>query len=105
MDIDAIIGFSADAIINGIAGRVKSRRLEKDLTQKAFAARAGIGYDAYRKFETTGEITLRNLVQCALVLDDPEGFNELFVTKQYTSLDALIESKRAKTKKRGTRNE
>ncbi len=105
MDIDAIIGFSADAIINGIAGRVKSRRLEKDLTQKAFAARAGIGYDAYRKFETTGEITLRNLVQCALVLDDLEGFNELFVTKQYTSLDALIESKQAKTKKRGTRNE
>ncbi len=32
-------------------------------------------------------------------------FNNLFVTKQYTSLDALIESKQAKTKKRGKRNE
>jgi transcriptional regulator with XRE-family HTH domain len=105
MDIDAIVGTSADAVIRGIAERVKSRRLEKDLTQKAFAARAGVGYDAYRKFETTGDITLRNLVQCALVLDDLEGFNELFVTKQYTSLDALIESKQGKTKKRGTRNE
>ncbi len=105
MDINAIIGVSADAVIKGIAERVKARRLEKDLTQKAFAARAGIGYDAYRKFETTGDITLRNLVQCALVLDDLEGFSDLFETKQYTSLDALIESKQAKTKKRGTRNE
>ncbi len=105
MDIGTITGVSADAVIKGIAERVKSRRLEKDLTQKAFASRAGIGYDAYRKFETTGEITLCNLVQCALVLDDMESFNSLFVTKQYTSLDALIESKQAKTKKRGTRNE
>ncbi len=105
MDIDTIIEASIDAVIKSIAGKVKVRRLEKDLTQKAFAARAGIGYDAYRKFETTGEITLRNLVQCALVLDDLEGFNELFVTKQYTSLDALIESKQTKIKKRGKRNE
>ncbi len=105
MDISVITEMSADAIIKGIAERVKSRRLEKDLTQKAFAARAGIGYDAYRRFETTGEITLRNLVQCALVLDDLEGFNDLFVTKQYPSLDALIESKQAKTKQRGRRNE
>jgi transcriptional regulator with XRE-family HTH domain len=105
MDIDTITNTSTDAVINDLAERVKARRLEKDLTQKAFAARAGIGYDAYRKFETTGDITLRNLVRCALVLDDLEGFNDLFSTKQYTSLDALIESKRAKTKKRGTRNE
>jgi transcriptional regulator with XRE-family HTH domain len=105
MDIDTIIGISPDAVVKEIATRVKARRLEKDLTQKAFAARAGVGYDAYRKFEATGDTTLRNLVRCAVVLDDLEDFNDLFVTKQYSSLDALIESNRAKTKKRGKRNE
>jgi transcriptional regulator with XRE-family HTH domain len=105
MDIDTITNINPDAVIKGIAARVKARRLEKDLTQKAFAARAGIGYDAYRKFEATGDITLRNLMQCALVLDGLDGFVNLFVTKQYASLDSLIESNRTRTRKRGKRNE
>ncbi len=105
MDIDTIIATPADAVIKGIAQRVKERRLEKDLTQKAFAKRAGIGYDAYRKFETTGAITLHNLMQCAIVLDDIAAFQALFSIKQYTSLDALIESNQPKAKKRGKRNE
>jgi transcriptional regulator with XRE-family HTH domain len=105
MDISTIIGLTADTVVQGIAERVKARRLEKDLTQKAFAARAGIGYDAYRRFEATGEISLRNLAACAMVLDNLEEFNQLFESKQYSSLDALLETKHAKTKKRGTRNE
>jgi hypothetical protein len=40
-----------------------------------------------------------------MVLDDTESFGLLFSVKQYTSLDTMIESKRTKTKKRGTRNE
>jgi transcriptional regulator with XRE-family HTH domain len=105
MDITAITGANPGAVIKSIAERVKARRLEKDLTQKAFATRAGMGYDAYRKFELTGEISLRNLVLCAMVLDELDSFSNLFSTRQYTSLDALIESRQTKTKKRGTRNE
>jgi transcriptional regulator with XRE-family HTH domain len=51
MDIDAIISRSPDSILIKIAGRVKDKRLERNLTQKAFAKRAGVGYDAYRNFE------------------------------------------------------
>lgn len=105
MDIATIADSNPNTIIKGIAERVKARRLEKDLTQKAFAARAGVGYDVYRRFERTGEISLSNLLRCAVVLDELTGFSGLFTTRQYASLDALIESKRAKTKKRGTRNE
>ena len=105
MDISAIIKASPDAIVKGVAERLKARRLEKDLTQKAFAARAGVGYDAYRKFESTGDITLRNLVRCAMVLDETARFDDLFTTRQYTSLDALIEQTAANKKKRGRRND
>ena len=58
MDIDAIINSSPDTVIRGIAERIKERRLERNLTQKAFSKRAGMGYDAYHRFENTGEITL-----------------------------------------------
>jgi transcriptional regulator with XRE-family HTH domain len=104
MDIDTIINSAPDTILQRIAERVKERRLERNFTQKAFAKRAGVGYDAYRKFENTGEITLRNLVLCAVVLDDVEGFTELFVKKSYQSIDELWKKKKKKKRKRGTRS-
>ncbi|MDR2918803.1 MAG: helix-turn-helix domain-containing protein [Tannerella sp.] len=105
MDINTIISKTPDSILKGIAERVKERRLEHDLTQKAFAKRAGVGYDAYRKFENTGEITLHNLVLCAIALDDVDGFIDLFTKKSYQSIDDLLKTKEAKKRKRGSRNE
>ncbi len=105
MDINTIINISPNAVLKGIAERVKDRRLERNLTQKAFAKRAGVGYDAYRKFESTGEITFRNLVLCAIALDDTEGFTELFTKKSYQSIDELLKTQEVKKRKRGSRNE
>jgi len=105
MDIDTIIGGSPDTILQKIAARVKEKRLERDLTQKSFAKRAGVGYDAYRKFENTGEITLRNLLLCAIVLDDTDGFTELFAQKTWKNMDELLNAEKVKKRKRGTRNE
>lgn len=105
MDISTIIDGSPDSILKGIAGRVKERRLERDLTQKAFAKRAGVGYDAYRRFEYTGQITLHNLALCAIALDDVEGFAGLFSKKTYQSIDDLLNTGEAKKRKRGSRDE
>ncbi len=105
MDIRTIKNTSPDSILKGIAERVKERRLEQNFTQKAFAKHAGVGYDAYRKFENTGEITLRNLVLCAITLDDVEGFRQLFTKKSYQSIDELLKIQEFKKRKRGSRNE
>ena len=104
MDIDIIISKSPDSILKKISERVKEKRLERNLTQKAFAQRAGMGYDAYRHFENTGEITFRNLLLCAIVLDDTDGFAELFVRKTYQSIDELLKMQEKKKRKRGSRN-
>lgn len=105
MDIHTIIGKSPDAIIKGIAERVRERRLELNFTQKAFAKRAGVGYDAYRRFESSGEITLNNLVLCAIALDDLDDFMKLFTRKSYQSMDELLKSREADKRKRGRRND
>lgn len=105
MDIGTIINENPDSILKRIAERVKARRLELNLTQKAFARRAGVGYDAYRKFETTGEVTLRNLVLCAIALGDTDGLAELFTRKSYQSIDELLKTQEIKKRKRGSRNE
>ena len=105
MDIDIIISNSPDSILTKIAGRVKEKRLERNLTQKAFAKRAGVGYDAYRNFENTGEFTLRNLVLCAIVLDDVDAFAELFTKRTYQSIDELLKIQQVRKRKRGSKNE
>jgi len=105
MDISTIINHSPDAMLQKIAAKVKEKRLAQNLTQKSFSKRAGVGYDAYRKFENTGEITLRNLVLCAIVLDDIEGFAELFTQKKWQNIDELINNDKVKKRKRGAKNE
>lgn len=93
MEINTIKLHSVHGVLAGIAQRLKSRRLEKNFSQKDFAKRAGIGYDAYLRFENTGEITLRNLVLCAIALDDVESFNTLFNKKSYASIDEILKEK------------
>lgn len=101
--MDNIIKQTVSEILQKLAERVKQRRLELNLTQKNFAKRAGMGYDAFRKFETTGEISLRNLVLCAVVLDETDVFNELFTQKKYGSIQDVIKEEEAKKRQRASK--
>jgi transcriptional regulator with XRE-family HTH domain len=87
-------------ICKSIADRVKSRRLEMNLTQSGLAARAGVNIESYRKFERKGEISLQSLVKLAFALDMTNEFNNLFTQKQYQTLDELLETK-TRIRKRG----
>lgn len=102
MDISTLINSTPDVIIRQIAQRVKERRLELNLTQRELAKRAGIGYDTYRRFETTGEITLRNLLLCAVPLEATEEFHQLFTKQLYRSIDELLSHQNSKTRQRAS---
>lgn len=87
-----------------LAARVKQRRLELNLTQEGLCRRAGLKLPTYRKFERTGEISLRGLLQIAFALNMLEDFEQLFTQRQYLSIDEVIERKELK-RKRGKKNE
>lgn len=87
-----------------IAARVKARRLELNLTQEGLAARSGVKFATYRRFEQTGEISLRGLLQIGFALDALSEFDTLFAQKQYQSLDDVL-NEQAVTRKRGKKNE
>lgn len=87
-----------------IASRVKARRLELDLTQEGLAARAGVKFATYRRFEQIGEISLRGLLQIGFALNALAEFDALFVQKQYQSLDDVL-NEQSTTRKRGKKNE
>ena len=98
-DIIQINTNTALDVCKSVADRVKSRRLELNLTQSGLAARAGVNIETYRKFEHSGEISLQNLVKLAFALDMTNDFNSLFAIKQYQSLDDLLELENTKRKR------
>ena len=87
-----------------IAGRVKARRLELNLTQEGLASRAGVKFATYRRFEQTGEISLRGLLQIGFALNSLAEFDSLFAQKQYQSLDDVMNESNT-NRKRGKKNE
>ena len=87
-----------------IAARVKARRLELDLTQEGLAARAGVKFATYRRFEQTGEISLKGLLQVGFALNALTDFDALFAQKQYQTLDDVL-NEQSVTRKIGKKNE
>ncbi|MCD8287603.1 MAG: helix-turn-helix transcriptional regulator [Porphyromonadaceae bacterium] len=87
-----------------MATRVKARRLELNLTQEGIALRAGLKFATYRRFEQTGEISLRGLLQIGFALNALSDFDSLFTQRQYKSLDEVL-NEQSVTRKRGKKNE
>lgn len=87
-----------------VADRVRQRRLELNLTQEGLCVRAGIKVPTYRKFERTGDISLRGLLSLAFALDCLDDFSTLFSRKKYQSLEELV-SEKITYRKRGHYNE
>lgn len=88
-------------ILMEIAGRVRQRRLELDLTQEGLAVRAGVALPTYRKFEHTGLISLKGLIKIAFALECVQDFDSLFSRKQYRSIDDVLNESKLRQKKRG----
>ena len=93
-----------DDVAKQIATRVKARRLELNLTQEGIAARAGLKFATYRRFEQTGEISLKGLLQIGFALNALSEFDALFAQKQYQSLDDVLNEQNV-IRKRGKKKE
>jgi transcriptional regulator with XRE-family HTH domain len=102
-NILSLINKTPNAILTGIAERVKTRRLEKNLMQEELASRAGIALATYRRFERTGEIALRGLIMLAIALDMTDEFSQLFSVKTYQTMDELLNAT-TKKRKRASKN-
>lgn len=96
LPIDTI---SPAAISNEIAVRVKARRLELLLTQEELSKQSGVNIETYRRFERTGEVSLRNLLRLAIVLDATSEFNTLFAHRKYQTLADVVKERETKRKR------
>ena len=65
---------------------------------------AGVKFATYRRFEQTGEISLRGLLQIGFALNALSDFDALFMQQQYQSIDDVLNEQKF-NRKRGKKNE
>lgn len=85
-----------------IATKIKTRRLELNLSQEGLSVRSGVNIETYRRFERTGQISLTNLIKIAEVMNLSSDFDTLFSQRQFQSIEDILNTQ-VKTKKRGSR--
>jgi len=90
---------SPQEIMQEIAKRAKAKRLEQNLTQEGLALRSGVSLGSIKRFERTGEISLKSLIDIALALGCLDDFEALFTDN--TPRGSLFENKEEKKRKRG----
>ena len=73
-----------------IAENVRSRRQAMHLTQQEFAEKCDVSFGSYKRFENQGEISLASLVKIGKILGSDKELTKLFVKKEYTSIEEVI---------------
>jgi transcriptional regulator with XRE-family HTH domain len=104
-NILSLLNNTPTSILMAIASRVRQRRLEMNWTQRFVASKAGMPIATYRRFESKGEVSLRSLVMIAIVIGAEDDFSALFASKNYQSIDDLVNKKIESQRRRGGKNE
>ena len=88
-----------------ISQKAKQKRIDLNITQRELAERSGVSYGSVKRFEQKGEISLKNLLQIAIVLRSVGDFESLFKKQPYQSIDDVIQEKSKKERKRAGRDD
>lgn len=80
-------------IAKDIASQEKAKRKRRKLTQKELSVKAGISLASLKRFEQTGEISFVSLIKIADILGETEMIKELFVSRDYQSIQEVIDER------------
>ena len=78
-------------IANELAGRVRRRRLEANLTQAGLASRAQVSLGTLKLFERSGKASIEFLIMVAFALNAENEFEQLFPPQPRRSIGDIIE--------------
>jgi len=93
--------FNPVSIAKKLALRLRKRRLFLNMSQKSLSEKSGVSLGSIKRFENSGEISLKHLLKLALVIDALDEFHNLFPEKEYKSIDDILKSRKQKERKRG----
>ena len=77
-----------------IADNLKRLRKGRKISLRALAEMSDVSYASLRRFEESGEISLKSLIKVAIVLDATEPLDRLFDETEIRSIEELINRNR-----------
>ncbi|MDO5563172.1 MAG: helix-turn-helix transcriptional regulator [Synergistaceae bacterium] len=80
-----------DEIAAELARKVRARRRAFHLSQSELSRKADVSLGSLKRFEQSGEISLRSLIKIAVALECEEEFSALFSKKHYASIQEVID--------------
>lgn len=80
-----------------VAAQEKEKRKSRKITQKELADKSGVSLASLKRFEQTGEISFVSLLKLAEVLEEKDGFLDLFATREYRSIQEVIDERKRKS--------
>ena len=96
---------SSAELAKDISKRAKQKRIHLNLTQQELAERSGVSFGSVKRFEQKGEISLKHLLQIAIVLRTAGEFESLFKEQRYQTIDDVIREKSKTERKRAGRDD
>ena len=90
-----------EQVSTALAARAKELRLAKGWKQATLAERSGVTLASLRRFETSGRVSLQNLLKLAFALSRLDDFDALFHKPRASSLAELEAHEKSPRRKRG----
>jgi transcriptional regulator with XRE-family HTH domain len=83
-----------------IATHFKTKRMEINISQEELARRSGVSLGSLKRFESLHEISLKNLLKMAVVLNSTSEFLSLFTNRYYAGISDIQKEKKAIVRER-----
>lgn len=87
-------------IATDVAAEFRRRRIEKNLTRKQIAERAGVALSNVARFEQKGLISFENIIRLAMALGYTSEVRHIFSNPKYQTLEELEQIRRNQSKKK-----
>ena len=84
-----------------MAARMRENRLTKGWKQVTLAGRSGVTLASLRRFESSGRVSLQNLLKIAFALNRLADFDAIFESQRATSMVELESLEAKPRRKRG----
>jgi len=76
-----------------ISNNLRACRKKLNLSRQRLSEMSGVSFGSIRRFEETGEISLKSLLKIATVLDCADEFEQLFKQTEPKSIREIIDGK------------
>lgn len=93
--------YTPDQVGRELAAKVRGLRLSMNWKQTTLAGKSGVSLASLRRFESTGLVSMTNLLRLAFALNRLDDFTTILDPPHAASMAELEASQRRKSDKRG----